>query len=87
MYLIDANKLKEAVICEYCTGKKKLMEVINDQPAVLDTNAIRERLIVEKVNLLLTITNTGNPEMDAEYKKLGDLIDEILEIMEGGGIK
>lgn len=84
MRLIDANKLKEAIICEYATGKKKLMEVINEQPAVLDTNIIREQLIMEKANLFLTIANTGNKEMDSEYKKLADWIDKIIEIMEGG---
>ena len=85
MRLIDVEKLKKAISQDYLNGKKTLMEVINEQPVICDTKIVREQLLLEKMNFFLTIANTGNSEMDAEYKKLGDLIDEIIKIMEGGG--
>ena len=36
MRLIDADKLKEAIIKEYLRGKKTLMEVIDEQSTAFD---------------------------------------------------
>ena len=44
MRLIDADKLKEAIIKEYLRGKKTLMEVIDEQLTVFDVEKVIEQL-------------------------------------------
>ena len=44
MRLIDADKLKEAIIKEYLRGKKTLMEVLDEQPTAFDVDEVIRRI-------------------------------------------
>lgn len=74
MRLIDADKLKEAIIKEYLRGKKTLMEVIDEQPTAFDAEKITESLM----NRFCVVSN----DEDLEWNRA---IDYAIKILEGGG--
>ena len=74
MRLIDADKLKEAIIKEYLRGKKTLMEVIDEQPTAFDAEKITESLM----NRFRVVSN----DEDLEWNRA---IDYAIKILEGGG--
>lgn len=84
MRLIDADKLKKVIHCAY-SDDLEIIEKIDKQPTAFDTDRVVEQLKEKKLLYFLTIANTGDENLDFEYKKIGDAFDEIIEIVKGGG--
>lgn len=78
MRLIDADKLKEALIKEYLRGKKTLMEVIDEQPTVFDVDEVVQQL---KTLIEDKVSESGDDWYTAEC------LNEAVEIVKGGGIE
>lgn len=98
--LIDADKLLETLQdlephCDnkhyengmLCMLRKYIPQIINEQSTVYDLNKIIEQLEEMRIRYYLTYANTGSKTNDEIWKTISRIIDNIIKIMEGGGIE
>lgn len=86
--LVDVNKLKEAIIKEYLRGKKTLMEVIDEQPTAFDVDKVIEQMEQREANFDCKSCKHNDGENTICSEDCSDaLIDDLLEIVKGGGVE
>lgn len=75
--MISVDRLVHALSSEYMTGKKTLLQVIDEQPTAFDRYAVIEQL--KEKSRYARIIGEDKP---CELLKLA----EVIEIVEGGGV-
>lgn len=95
MRLIDADLLKKNCKCtgEFednfkCVSLSELAKVIDNQPTVFDVDKVVEQIEHKRANFNCKSCRYGNVEGEVCNKDCSDaLIDSLLEIVKGGGIR
>lgn len=76
MRLIDADKLRKQIHCDY-SDDLGILEKIDEQPTAYDVNKVVERLEEEKHNISL---------QDEELEIRIEALDDAIDIIKAGGI-
>lgn len=100
MRLIDADLLKENIskwlkpskpdeteMIEVADAIVSTMMEIDEQPTAFNVDKVEKQLKDLKAMYWLSIANTGDEKLDVAYEKVGNALDEAVEIVKGGGIK
>ena len=74
---------------KYCGNQRYLVsenirEIINNQPTAYDVDKVVEELEKERLIYFLSIANTGDKSLDVTYEKVGQTIDNAIEIVKHG---
>lgn len=84
--LIDADKLKHVIHCEY-SDDLEILEKIDEQPTAFDVDKVVEQLKNLKAMYWVSIANTGDKKLDVAYENVGNALDRAIEIVKEGGAK
>lgn len=89
MRVIDADKLKHAIHCAY-SDDLEILEKIDEQPTAFDVDKIIEQIEHRRANFdcKLCKYNFDDEEKPICREDCSDaLIDDLLEIVKGGGVE
>ena len=85
--LIDADKLKHVIHCEY-SDDLEILEKIDEQPTAFDVDKVIEQMKHKIANFDCKSCRYRDINCEICNKDCGDaLIDDLLEIVKGGGVK
>lgn len=86
--LINADKLIHALMNDFIGGKKTLGQVIDEQPTAFDVDEVIEHMEQRRANFDCKSCRYGNVECEVCDKDCSDaLIDDLLDIVKGGGVE
>ena len=89
MRLIDADKLKHVIHCAY-SDDLEILEKIDEQPTAFDVDKVIEQIEHRRANFdcKLCKYNFDDEEKPICREDCSDaLIDDLLEIVKGGGVE
>jgi len=88
--MISVDGLVHGLSADYMTGKKTLLQVIDEQPTAFDRYAVIEQLkeksryaVIEQLKEKSRYARIVGEDKPCELLKLA----EVIEIVEGGGVK
>lgn len=84
--MISVDGLVHGLSADYMTGKKTLLQVIDEQPTAFDVEKVVKELEDLKMRYFLTIANTGDADKDCAYLNTANAIDKAIEIVKRGGV-
>jgi hypothetical protein len=85
--LIDADKLKHVIHCAY-SDDLEILEKIDEQPTAFDVDKVVEQIENIRANFDCKLCKYNDDENTICSEDCSDaLIDILLEIVKGGGIK
>ena len=87
MRLIDGDKLKHVIHCAY-SDDLEILEKIDNQPTAFDADKVIEQIEYRRANFDCKLCKYNDDEKTICSEDCSDaLIDDLLDIVKGGGIK